>query len=139
MALTILQMVDSVQHIDVMGGVQSAMNLSYEPDPQIADGLVVRLSGNLDITGAAKLWDDVSDRAGEETRFFIFDLTDVPIVTSAGIGTLVRFLVRLRAHGGAVAICGCSNKIREIFSIVMLDDILQVSDTEDEAREKLAH
>jgi len=115
------------------------MEFSYEPDPQIPGGLVVRLSGNLDISGAGKLWDDVSNRAGEETRFFIFDLTDVPIVTSAGIGTLVRFLVRLRGYGGAIAICGCSNKIREIFSIVMLDDILQVCDSEDEAREKLAH
>ena len=113
------------------------MNLSYEPDPQIAGGLVVRLSGNLDINGASQLWDDISTRAGEDTRFFIFDLTDVPIVTSAGIGTLVRFLVRLRGYNGAVAICGCSDKIREVFSIVMLDDILQVSDNEDEARENL--
>jgi anti-anti-sigma factor len=114
------------------------MNLSYEPDPKIAGGLVVRLTGNLDINGASQLWDEVSNRAGEEMRFFIFDFTDVPIVTSAGIGTLVRFLVRLRGYGGAVAICGCSDKIREVFSIVMLEDILQVSDSEDEARQKLA-
>ena len=114
------------------------MKLSFEPDPKIAGGLVVRLSGNLDINGASQLWDDVSTRAGEETRFFIFDFTDVPIVTSAGIGTLVRFLVRLRGYSGAIAICGCSDKIREVFSIVMLDDILQVCDSEDEARQKLA-
>ncbi len=114
------------------------MKLSFEPDPHIAGSLVVRLAGNLDINGASQLWDDVSNRAGEETRFFIFDFTDVPIVTSAGIGTLVRFLVRLRGYSGAVAIYGCSDKIREVFSIVMLDDILQVSDSEGEAREKLA-
>ena len=114
------------------------MKLTFESDPAIPDGLVVRLSGNLDINGASQLWDDVSTRAGEETRFFIFDFTDVPIVTSAGIGTLVRLLVRLRGYGGAVAICGCSDKIREVFSIVMLEDILQVCDSEDEAREKLA-
>ena len=114
------------------------MKLSFEPDPKIAGGLVVRVSGNLDINGASQLWDDVSTRAGEETRFFIFDFTGVPIVTSAGIGTLVRFLVRLRGFGGAVAICGCSDKIREVFSIVMLDDILRVCDSEEEARQKLA-
>jgi len=114
------------------------MKLTFEPDPAIPDGLVVRLSGNLDVNSATHLWDDVSTRAGEETRFFIFDFTDVPIVTSAGIGTLVRLLVRLRGYGGAVAICGCSDKIREVFSIVMLEDILQVCDSEDEAREKLA-
>ena len=113
------------------------MKLAYEPDPTIAGGFVVRLSGNLEVNGAAQLWDDISNRAGKDSRFFIFDFSDVPIVTSAGIGTLVRFLVRLRGFGGAIAICGCSDKICEVFDIVMLKDVLQVCDSEDEARARL--
>jgi anti-anti-sigma factor len=113
------------------------MELKYEPDPVIAGGLVVRLSGNLEVNGAALLWDDVSNRAGESARFFIFDFTDVHIVTSAGIGTLVRFFVRLRGIGGALAICGCSDKICEVFDIVMLKDVLKVCNSEDEARARL--
>lgn len=113
------------------------MKLHYEPDPIMADGLVVRLAGHLEINGATQLWDDISNRAGKDARFFIFDFTEVPIVTSAGIGTLVRFLVRLRGFGGAVAICGCSEKIKEVFSIVMLQDILQVCDSVEEARFRL--
>ncbi len=113
------------------------MWLHYEPDPKIVDGLVVRLSGNLEINGATQLWDDISRRAGKETRFFIFDFTDVPIITSAGIGTLVRLLVRLRGYGGAIAICGCSDKIKEVFGIVMLQDLLRVCDNEEEARARL--
>jgi anti-anti-sigma factor len=113
------------------------MKLSFEPDPTIAGGLIVRLSGKLEINGATQLWEEISKRAGEDTHFFIFDFTDVSIITSAGIGTLVRFLVRLRGYGGAVAICGCSVKICEVFEIVMLQDILQVCDSEDEARSRL--
>ena len=113
------------------------MKLSYEPDPIIADGLVVRLSGNLEVNGAIQLWEDVSNRAGENTRFFIFDFSDVPIVTSAGIGILVRLLVRLQGFGGSLAICGCSGKICDVFSIVMLKEILQVCDSEEEARARL--
>ena len=113
------------------------MKLSYEPDPKIAEGLIVRLSGNLEINGATQLWDDISTRAGKDTRFFIFDFSDVHIVTSAGIGVLVRLLVRLQGFGGAVAIYGCSEKICEVFSIVQLDGILQVCDTEEKARQKL--
>ena len=113
------------------------MKLNYEPDPMINGAFVVRLSGKLEINGATRFWHDVSTRAGEDTRFFIFDFTDVPIVTSAGIGTLVRLLVRLRGYGGAIAICGCSDKIREVFSIVMLEDVLQVCDSEAEARARL--
>ena len=113
------------------------MQLTYEPIPDMPNGLTVRLSGNLEVNGATQLWDDISTRANEEHRFFIFDFSDVPIVTSAVIGTLVRFLVRLRGFGGAVAICGCSDKICEVFEIVMLSDHLQVCDSEEEARMRL--
>jgi anti-anti-sigma factor len=118
-----------------MGGVKKVMKLSYEPIPSLSGGLFVRLSGNLEVNGAMKLWDDVSARAGagDDTRFFIFDFSDVPIVTSAGIGTLVRLLVRLRGYGGSIAIFGCSDKICEVFEIVMLRDILHVCDSEEEA------
>jgi anti-anti-sigma factor len=113
------------------------MQLSFEPDPKIAGGLVVRLSGNLEIEGAEKLWNAVAARTGPETRYFLFDFSGVPIITSAGIGTLVRVFVRLRGLGGAIAICGCSDKIREVFSVVMLDKILKVCGSEEEAREQL--
>jgi hypothetical protein len=39
--------------------------------------------------------------------------------------------------GPAVAICGCSDKIREVFEIIMLENILQVCQSENEARERL--
>ena len=115
------------------------MKLSYEPDPTITGGLVVRLSGKLEVNGAAQLWDEVSSRAGEDARFFIFDFSDVHIITSAGIGTLVRFFVRLRGFGGAVAIFGCSDKVCEVFEIVMLKDVLQVCNDEEEARARLKY
>jgi len=130
-------MVEFAQKIFEEGDWRGLMKLSYEPDPKIAEGLIVRLSGNLAINSATQLWNDVSARAGQDRRFFIFDFSDVPIVTSAGIGTLVRLLVRLRGYGGAVAICGCSDKIKEVFGIVMLEDILKVCNTEAEARDRL--
>ncbi len=113
------------------------MKLRCEPIEDLADGLAVRLSGDLEVAGATRLWEELTTGIAKDSRFFILDLADVPTVTSAGIGTLVRFLVRLRGSGGAVAICGCSEKIEEVFSIVMLTEILQVCGSEEEARERL--
>lgn len=114
------------------------MQLAYEVDPEIEGALVLRLGGALEVNGAAQLWEMASERAGDDARFFLFDLSDINIVTSAGIGVLVRLLVRLQGFGGAIAIYGCSDKIREVFTIVQLDGILGVCDTEEEARRKLA-
>jgi anti-anti-sigma factor len=113
------------------------MQLAYEADSEIEGALVVRLGGALEVNAAARLWEMASKIAGDDARFFLFDLSDVNIVTSAGIGVLVRLLVRLQGFGGAIAIHGCSDKICEIFTIVQLDKILQVCNTEEEARQKL--
>ena len=113
------------------------MQLAHEADSEIEGALTVRLGGALEINGAAKVWKMASEQAGDDARFFLFDLSNVNIVTSAGIGVLVRLLVRLQGFGGAIAIYGCNDKIREVFSVVQLAEILQVCDTEKEARRKL--
>jgi len=50
---------------------------------------------------------------------------------------LVRLLIRLRGQGGTLAVFGCSDHICDVFDIVLLKEILHVSESEDEAREKL--
>lgn len=113
------------------------MHVEFEPDREIDGGLIVRLQGAIDVVSADRLWELATARAGTGGRFFLFDFSGVTIVTSAGIGMLVRLLIRLRGQGGTLAVFGCNDHICEVFSIVLLKEILNVCETEDEAREKL--
>jgi anti-anti-sigma factor len=113
------------------------MQVEFEPDREIDGGLIVRLRGALDIISADRVWETAAERAGAGFRIFLFDFSGVTIVTSAGIGMLVRLLIRLRGQGGTLAVFGCNDHICEVFSIVLLKEILHVCGTEDEAREKL--
>ncbi len=115
----------------------SRMRLEHEPELGLESGVVVRLSGALEVNAAAVLWQFAAAQAAAGTRFFRFDLTRVNILTSAGIGILVRLFVRLQKVGGSVAIHGCSDKVREVFTIVMLESTLGVCATEAEARRRL--
>ena len=113
------------------------MEIKITRDREMDDALMVRLAGAIEIGVVEQLWKTTSDHVGKDARFLLFDFTDVTVITSAGIGALVRLLVRLQGVGGSLAIFGCSDKICEVFSIVMLRQILQLSGTEDEARAKL--
>lgn len=113
------------------------MHIHFEHDHARDGILVLRLDGALEVGSAEQLWELASPRIGPDARFFLVDFSAVDIVTSAGIGTLVRLLVRLQKFGGSLAIFGCSDKIREVFDIVMLGQILQLSDSEEEARARL--
>ena len=77
------------------------------------------------------------DQGTGSTRFVVLDLTKVTILTSAGIGVLIRLFTRLKGYQGGLAVYGCNAKIREIFTIVMVDGILKVCDTEGQAWEAI--
>ena len=113
------------------------MQLTFENHPEVESALIVHLAGSLNVDGATVLWESASQLVDHTTRSLIFDFTKITMMTSDGIGTLVRLHTRLQGLGGGLAIYGCSSKVREIFSIVMLDKILNVCDTEDQAWEAI--
>ena len=80
------------------------MQVVFEPDREIDDALIVRLQGAVDVITADRLWELASQRASASARFFLFDFSGVTILTSAGIGMLVRLLIRLRGQGGTDAL-----------------------------------
>jgi len=114
------------------------MQVIFEPDREIDGALTVRLQGAVDVITADRLWELASERAGGDARFFLFDFSGVTILTSAGIGMLVRLLIRLRGKGGTLAVFGCNDHICDVFDIVLLKEILHVSGSEEEARRILA-
>lgn len=109
------------------------MKVTYEQPHERPGALIARVRGRVDPAGAAVFWESASQLVGRDTRFIVFDFSGVTMLTSAGLGILVRLYTRLQDHGGGLAIFGCSDKIREVVSIVMLTDILKVRDTEDQA------
>lgn len=114
------------------------MQVTFETETDLENTLVVHLEGTVDVVGAESLWATLSQRVSEDLPFAIIDFSDVGIVTSAGIGTMVRLYTRLKGYGGGLAIYGCGERIREIFSIVMLEEILNVCDSREEAMNRLS-
>jgi anti-anti-sigma factor len=115
------------------------MQVIYEHPPDRPGVLIARLSGSVNALAADQLWQSTTQQIEDGTRFVVFDFTGVTMLTSAGIGILVRLYTRLKDRDGGLAIFGCSEKIREIFAIVMLTEILKVCDTEADAWGAIGH
>ena len=114
-----------------------AIPVPCAPDAERTDALLAEPSGSLDVAGAARLWEVVSERLDAETPSLLVDLSAVPLVTSAGVGTLVRLLHRVRNLGGSMAVFAASTRIREVLDAVMLTEILRLSQDLEEARARL--
>jgi anti-sigma B factor antagonist len=61
----------------------------------------------------------------EETKV-IFDMSQVQLVDSTGIGILVTCYGRLRKAGGELRLAGVQGKVREVLTMTNVDKIIHV-------------
>lgn len=85
---------------------------------------VLVLNGRLDLVSAAKLRQAVDDTVNHGTNRVIVDLSGVPFMDSSGLGALVGAFKRATGAGGAFRIAGPSHQVRDVISIMRLDQLL---------------
>lgn len=93
------------------------------PDTNI---YVVRIAGRLDQSLNAELETVLDELIGTETVNVIIDLTATNYINSGGLRTLVSAWRRARKHDGTVKICGLSERLYEIFTMVGFDKVFDV-------------
>ena len=113
------------------------MELRCQPDGELEGTIVAVPSGSLDVQGAVVLWEGVTPELDAGTPSLLIDLSSIDLITSAGIGALVRLLHRVQSLGGNLALFGANPRVREVIEVVMLAGILRLSETAGEARQKL--
>jgi len=113
------------------------MRVDCRPDEEMANAVVATLEGLFDEAGAATLWQTVTPHLDGTTPCLLVDLSGVRLITSAGVGVLVRLLHRVQSHGGGMSVFGAGTRVREVIGVVRLDQILNLGTSIGDARERL--
>jgi len=66
----------------------------------------------------------------------VFDLKDLTLIDSSGVGAIVSLFKRDRMLGGAVKIAALANQPKEIFRLLKLDRAFDLFETVEEALAK---
>jgi anti-sigma B factor antagonist len=94
---------------------------------------VVAVTGELELGTAPRLRQQVVSLVGEGRQRIVIDLSGVEFVDSLGLGVLVSALKRVRAHGGELRVAGPVPRVRALFSLTRLEEIIEVYESVDEA------
>jgi anti-anti-sigma factor len=110
------------------------MRITCGPDEELKRVTHIHPVGNLDAHGANHFWDVVSARVTDDTPSLLVDMRDIDLLTSAGVGILIRLLTRVQKAGGSLSLYGCSSKAKRVLEVISLEGILNARETEEEAR-----
>lgn len=70
---------------------------------------------------------------GEGSKKFIIDLSQVNVMNSSGLGTLIASLTAIKKNGGELKIAGANSKIQNLFTVTKLNTIFELSESSETA------
>jgi anti-sigma B factor antagonist len=110
--------------------------LSIEQLPGKAPGTtILRLRGPVTLRNLFDLQSKL--RAGELSAVTILDLSGVPYMDSAGMGSVINHHVRSQAKNVRLIVTGVSPRVLELFKMTKVDAIITMYPTVEEAEAKL--
>jgi anti-sigma B factor antagonist len=93
-----------------------------------AEGVVLTLSGELDLASAPELEQRLQEILAESPRRLLLDLNQLTFVDSAGVSVLIRAKKDAEASGCRVVLRRATAQLHRVFSVVGLANWLVVEE-----------
>jgi anti-anti-sigma factor len=82
---------------------------------------------------AGIIYDETENLIDDRCSGIVVDLGNVMVLTSAGIGALVRLHKRIGERKGRLAVCSMSDELAELFKLTRMDKLFVVAADRDGA------
>ena len=87
----------------------------------------VLISGEIDAYTAPRLKEAVYPLANQDQVEVVINLSGVSFMDSTGLGVLVGLFKTVKLHNGQFILIGLSNRLKRLFDITGLAEIIQIS------------
>jgi anti-sigma B factor antagonist len=107
---------------------------------EFENGIVVlELFGNIRMgPECQRISQEVDQLVGRGQNRVIFDFSGVDYLDSAGIGTLVSCLTKIKNSGGEMRLAGLKAMVAGVFKLTKIDTIIKLFPTVDEASQNFS-
>lgn len=96
---------------------------------------LIALSGRLDQSQTIELEKILQKHLLEGKSRFLIDLSEVSYINSGGLRCLVTIWRQARDHGGELVLCGLSERLARVFTVVGFNKVFKIFPSRAEAQE----
>jgi anti-anti-sigma factor len=93
---------------------------------QVGDIHVVTAEGRLDGIYSSAFANEVGALIAGPNPKILLDFTNIDFVTSAGIRAVLLLMKKAKASGGAFALCGVNEQVREVLDVSGLVEMFSI-------------
>jgi anti-sigma B factor antagonist len=92
------------------------------------DGAILHLEGKIIGDGVAKFKNALEEQIDNGVRWIILDLSDVPLMDSSALGTIIMVFLKLKERKGKLVLLYAQENIINILNITKLNSLFEVYD-----------
>jgi len=94
------------------------------------DHCVLRLEGEVDASNSVELDLAIQQLMADNTKKILVDGSSLEYISSAGLGVFMSYLEDFQDTGVRFVIYGLNGKVKNVFHILGLDQLLTIEDSE---------
>ncbi len=99
------------------------------------DGVfLIKVNGEIDASSSIHL-DNALQKAMEASDRILVDLSNLEYISSAGLGVFISYIEELKKQATKMVLFGMQEKVKQVFEILGLSNLITISETEDKALE----
>jgi len=92
------------------------------------DGAILHLEGKIIGDGVARFKNALEEQIDTGVRWIILDLSDVPLMDSSALGTIIMVFLKLKERKGKLVLLYAQENIINILNITKLNSLFEVYD-----------
>jgi anti-sigma B factor antagonist len=97
------------------------------------DIYMIKVVGEVDASSSIHLDQSINEGLKKSDKILV-DCTQLEYISSAGLGVFMSYINDLEEQKTTLVLFGLSDKVRHVFQILGLDQLLKIEGTEEEAR-----
>jgi anti-sigma B factor antagonist len=95
---------------------------------------VIGIDGDLDASSCILLDKAISEAVSKDEKKIIIDCSRLNYISSAGLGVFMSYLQDFENNHISLVLCNLSEKVKNVFQILGLDELIKIVNTKDEAK-----
>lgn len=97
---------------------------------------IVAIEGDLDASSSIQLDQAIEEAVSTGENKIIVDCSQLEYISSAGLGVFMSYIQDFQANNISLVLCHLSEKVRNVFQILGLDELLKITDTKEKAKQE---
>jgi anti-sigma B factor antagonist len=95
------------------------------------------INGDIDASSSIQLDDSLGAAVGSDTAKILINCSGLNYISSAGLGVFMSYIEDINTNNIKMAIYGLNEKVRNVFDILGLDQLLIIVNSEKEATDSV--